>query len=175
MTRVHGQLTPHHYHRLRATQRHAILRYIPQFPVIGLHMYLWSVQVHVVGGTDQGVAHLQQSLSQTLKPKSPSVAIFPGYTVIKGVGWTKRGGGGGGVYFTLPRFGVELGLVGWCWLNTTRVCVWGDNLPHPSLPLVYRGWWVAWIWGRPVNPKLASAWVRTPSPTAGHFHSPPVV
>ena len=25
-----------------------------------IHMYLWSVQVHVVGGTDQEVAQLQQ-------------------------------------------------------------------------------------------------------------------
>ena len=32
-----------------------------------------------------------------------------------------------------------------------------------------------WLWCRPVKQQLVSAWVRTPSPTADHFHSPPVV
>ena len=32
-----------------------------------------------------------------------------------------------------------------------------------------------WLGGRPVNPRLVSVWVRAPSTTAEHFHSPPVV
>ena len=34
------------HHRLRATQRHAT-------ELHSIHMYLWSVQAHVVGGTGQ--------------------------------------------------------------------------------------------------------------------------
>ena len=67
LTRVHGQLTPW----IPTTGSEArgdilLLGYIPL-----IHMYLWSVQVHVVGGTDQGVAQLQQESFQTLRPKSP--------------------------------------------------------------------------------------------------------
>ena len=39
-------------------------------PVI-IHMYLWSVQVHVVGGTDQGVAQLQQEFFPDVEPNPP--------------------------------------------------------------------------------------------------------
>ena len=49
---------------------------------------------------------------------------------------------------------------------------------YPSLPLGLGGGGVAlgqWLGRRPVNQQLVSAWVRTPSRTADHFHSPPVV
>ena len=59
-------------------QSHAETCYcMSDIPVI-IHMYLWSVQVHVVGGTDQGVAQLQQEFSPDVDTQIPPAAIFPG-------------------------------------------------------------------------------------------------
>ena len=65
-------------------------------------------------------------------------------------------------------FTVELWGLGW------------DSLPHPlfsfGLPgLVVGMGFGEWLECRPVKQQLVSAWVRTPSPTGDHFHSPPVV
>ena len=66
-------------------------------------------------------------------------------------------------------FGLPLGLGGWGL---------GQSTSLPSLPLVYLGVWcmgldlVQWLGCRPVKQVLVSAWVRTPSLTADHFHSP---
>ena len=88
MTRVHGQLKTCIHTTGSEAHRDMLLGYIPV-----IHMYLQSEQVHMVGGTDQGVDQLQQEFFHTLRPKSPLyTAIFPGYTVIKGLGWTQKGG-----------------------------------------------------------------------------------
>ena len=55
------------------------------------HVSFVSIQVHVVGGTDQGVAQLQKEFFQEFATQIPPVEIFLGYTVIKGVGWTITG------------------------------------------------------------------------------------
>ena len=39
--------------------------------IFRLHTYLWSVQVHVVGGTDQGVPQLQQEFSPDFQTQTP--------------------------------------------------------------------------------------------------------
>ena len=59
------------HHRLRATQRHAT----------GLHSgytCFWLVQVYVVGGTDQGVAQLQQEFSPDFETQIPPVLLLLG-------------------------------------------------------------------------------------------------
>ena len=61
--------------------KYMLLSYIPV-----IHMYLWSVHAHVVRGTDQGVAQLQQEVSPNFETQIPLAVIFPGYTVIKGDG-----------------------------------------------------------------------------------------
>ena len=43
----------------------------PEMPEEFRTMYLWSVQVHVVGGTDQGVAQLQQEFFPNFEPNPP--------------------------------------------------------------------------------------------------------
>ena len=47
-------------------RRDMLLGYIPV-----IHMYLWSVQVHVVRGTDQGVAQLQQEFFPDVETPTP--------------------------------------------------------------------------------------------------------
>ena len=49
MTRVHGQLTPWIHTTGSESPRDMLLSYIPV-----IHMYLWSVQLHVVGGLSCG-------------------------------------------------------------------------------------------------------------------------
>ena len=85
MARGHGQLI-HWIHTTGSEpRRDMLLSYIPV-----IHMYLWSVQVHVVGGTDQGVAQLQQEFSPDFKIQIPPAAFFTRiYSIIKGVGWTQ--------------------------------------------------------------------------------------
>ena len=108
MTRVHGQLASW-IHRLRAVPRHATELHSAYTQVI----YVWSVQVQVAGGTDQGVAQLQREFfSPDFETQILPVAIFPGYTLIKG--WTQTG------WDSLPH--PSLAWVyrgcGWAWFGT---------------------------------------------------------
>ena len=58
-------------------------------------------------GHRSGSSSAAAEIFSDLETQIPPAAIFPGYTVIRDVGWAKTG------------------------------C---DSVPHPSLPLVYRGW-----------------------------------
>ena len=50
---------------------------------------IYLVQVHVVGGTDQGVAQLQQEFFPDVEAKISPAVISLEYTISKGVGLTK--------------------------------------------------------------------------------------
>ena len=80
-----GQLIPWIHTTGSEPHRGMPLSYIPV-----IHMYLWSVPGRG-RGTDQGVAQLQQEFPPDFETQILPLAIFRGYTVIKGVGWTQTG------------------------------------------------------------------------------------
>ena len=75
MTKVHRQLKPWIHTIGSEPHRGMLVSYIPV-----IHKYLWSVHLHMVGGTDQGVAQLQQEFFTDFDAQLPPAATFPRYT-----------------------------------------------------------------------------------------------
>ena len=99
------------------TQRHAVI-----------HMYLWSVQVHVVRGADQGVAQLQQEFFPEFETQIPPPPPRRAFLDILCQGcWMDKHRTGQSNYFTLFSLGtpweeVGLGLVQWLGWGYFLVC-----------------------------------------------------